>query len=415
MSKCNRYGKDVLLPFKCSFCERFFCFEHKLPENHDCPNQPARAPLGPLKTKTLPESAAYSMKSQNEVSTEKPKRRSISKAIVAILLVAVCFIALIYYFPYLMTLFSRATEYLYPIQQPTTTPSLVPTTLPTPIPTSTPTASPTPPPLYKELVAYALSLINEDRTKFGLSNVSLSKVNSAQVHADNMLKYQFFSHWDTDGYKPYMRYTLAGGKGTVAENIAWQYSSGFLDVKGAIKDLEWRMMYDDEESDWGHRYNILDPFHNKVSIGVAHDDRNLYLVQDFENDYIHWSTINVSENGDVLLSGSFQTNNFSIQLISVYYDQLLELTPEQLNGPPYDGAYTQGTFVGAVLPQGYHVPEGITITAQTFSQRDGVFDISFDLSAAFDAKDIGIYTLYIQSILGKEMILLTSYSIWYDG
>jgi len=82
MSKCNRYGKDVLLPFKCSFCERFFCFEHKLPENHDCPNQPARAPLGPLKTKTLPESAAYSMKSQNEVSTEKPKRRSISKAIV---------------------------------------------------------------------------------------------------------------------------------------------------------------------------------------------------------------------------------------------------------------------------------------------------------------------------------------------
>ncbi|UCE15682.1 MAG: hypothetical protein JSV12_07390 [Candidatus Bathyarchaeota archaeon] len=35
--KCQYCEKDVVLPFKCRFCNQHYCTEHRLPENHECP------------------------------------------------------------------------------------------------------------------------------------------------------------------------------------------------------------------------------------------------------------------------------------------------------------------------------------------------------------------------------------------
>lgn len=35
--KCQHCGKEIVLPFKCSYCHGYFCSEHRLPENHACP------------------------------------------------------------------------------------------------------------------------------------------------------------------------------------------------------------------------------------------------------------------------------------------------------------------------------------------------------------------------------------------
>jgi len=35
--KCQHCEQDVALPFKCPFCSHYFCSEHRLPENHACP------------------------------------------------------------------------------------------------------------------------------------------------------------------------------------------------------------------------------------------------------------------------------------------------------------------------------------------------------------------------------------------
>ncbi|UCE29416.1 MAG: hypothetical protein JSV85_01405 [Candidatus Bathyarchaeota archaeon] len=35
--KCQHCSKDVVLPFKCLCCDGHFCSEHRLPENHACP------------------------------------------------------------------------------------------------------------------------------------------------------------------------------------------------------------------------------------------------------------------------------------------------------------------------------------------------------------------------------------------
>jgi Zn-dependent protease len=34
--KCETCGLDVDLPFRCNYCEHFYCPEHRLPESHDC-------------------------------------------------------------------------------------------------------------------------------------------------------------------------------------------------------------------------------------------------------------------------------------------------------------------------------------------------------------------------------------------
>jgi len=259
---------------------------------------------------------------------------------------------------------------------------------------------------HEELVDYALSLINSDRQSKGLQNVTLSNIDSGQRHAEDMLENHFFSHWDTSGYKPYMRYTLAEGKGAVSENIATMF--WYSDIKEDLKELEWSMMYDDAEWNWGHRDNILDPFHNKVSIGVAYDSNDLYLVQDFEDDYISWSALSVSYS-KVTMRGTITESGSSISQVQIHYDNVATLTSWQLENSPYNGSYDVGTYVGLVVSEGWEATEGITITATTWSQSGSNFDMVFDLSPAFAKYGKGVYTLYLWTDSDN---CLTSFSVW---
>jgi Zn-dependent protease len=35
--KCQKCGQEAFIPFQCPYCGDYFCSEHRLPENHDCP------------------------------------------------------------------------------------------------------------------------------------------------------------------------------------------------------------------------------------------------------------------------------------------------------------------------------------------------------------------------------------------
>ncbi|NIP67409.1 hypothetical protein GWN63_05050, partial [Candidatus Bathyarchaeota archaeon] len=59
IAKCEYCGKDVILPFRCPYCEQSFCPEHRLPENHSCPEHwRARAP-GPQPPPIVPQEKRY--------------------------------------------------------------------------------------------------------------------------------------------------------------------------------------------------------------------------------------------------------------------------------------------------------------------------------------------------------------------
>ena len=214
-----------------------------------------------------------------------------------------------------------------------------------------------------------------------------------------------------------MRYTLAGGTGAVDENIAWSYNSFSIDAKDSMKKLEFDMIFNDAGSNWGHRYNILTPFHNKVAIGVAVDGNNVYFVEDFENDYVSWTAL-TQTNGNVTMAGTIQYSGLTIQQVVLAFDNPTSLTPQQLANPPYHGPYDSGTFVGMALPPGWQSQKGITITANTWNQKGQDFQINFDLTPAFNAYGKGVYTLFLQTNLtntNTQENSLTSYSVWHSG
>jgi hypothetical protein len=274
---------------------------------------------------------------------------------------------------------------------------------------------------HEELVNYALDLINTDRKQHGLQSVTLSSINSAQLHAEEMLKVSYFSHWSLNGYKPYMRYTLAGGKGAASENCACILHIGSIfgpDVKSALKDMEYSMMYDDAHSNWGHRDNILNPMHNKVSIGIAYNRNNIYFVQDFENDYIAWNNLSTDNPNQIILQGTNLRAGTTIQNVMIFYDNPTSLTVDKIKQAPYQGSYSPGTYVATVWsppPAGtYYTYSDNTIhniEANTWIENGNNFQISYSLVNVINSYGKGVYTIYL--IAGSSTAeSLTTYSIW---
>lgn len=170
----------------------------------------------------------------------------------------------------------------------------------------------------KDILSYfrnaALEAINSDRRTNGLKAVDLSSNPCAQIHSDEMANERYMSHWNKEGVKPLGRYNRLGGHAYVAENIgfvSWPLKIPYKTIYGRltgreenvaddpepeqirkyIKSIEYDFMYRDESHGNGHRDNILNRFHNYVSIGVSYRVVRylgwnyvlLFMVQDFED------------------------------------------------------------------------------------------------------------------------------------
>ncbi|MEM3839360.1 MAG: CAP domain-containing protein, partial [Candidatus Micrarchaeaceae archaeon] len=252
-----------------------------------------------------------------------------------------------------------------------------------------------------EAVSYVLGLINADRAKYGLSPVSLSSEPSAQQHAESMLQNNYFSHWDIYGMKPYMRYTLLGGKGAVDENIAYIYNSSGINVTKALAQMEYNFMYNDFACcNDSHRKNILTPQHNQVSIGVAYNSTTIYLVEDFINDYISWQpgSPGINSAGQVSLNGATTAYNVSEVLIS-YEKPVMNLTRQQLMSSPYNFSYSYPENIAGIgYSKGgvHYYYKGIdTINATVYAQQGNKFDIQFNISQLIRQEGPGEYTVMV--------------------
>ena len=205
--------------------------------------------------------------------------------------------------------------------KPTNAPTRRPANTPTPprantsaptrvnVPTPTRVHKPAPAPGTQrnlEEKKFMLELINKERRKAGVREVTLGDNRAAQLHAEAMLAGCFSSHWGMDGLKPYMRYTLAGGQQSNAENV-----SG-LDY--CIRESEGYRRNDTPQNEIGqtmtglmnspgHRSNILRPSHRRVNIGLAWDPHNFKVVQHFEGGHIEYSRVPAIRNSILNMSG----------------------------------------------------------------------------------------------------------------
>jgi uncharacterized protein YkwD len=263
---------------------------------------------------------------------------------------------------------------------------------------------------YCALASYALDQINQDRAANGTGPVSIEYNQAAQQHADSMLYYGYFSHYDTQGYKPYMRYSLLGGRGADFENVAYFYyslshftSTGA--VEQAVQALEHSMVYNDSACcNNGHRYNILDPLHNRVAIGVAYNSTVVYFDEEFENNFIKLNfTVSPGSSSSpyyVTMKGvptqSFPTPNS----IYIAFDPTpASMSQAQLNAGPHE--YGPGSLEGGVLPKtGFfgdcaQFSSGTTVCADRWTVTATTVDIEFTLEPFVKDYGPGVYTIYL--------------------
>ena len=92
-SQCEICGKEVVLPFKCSYCGDYFCGEHRLPERHNCANQPRTNPYYKRPTKPIPYHSTYS----HPINYPLKSSRKRSKKIILGLIIAVSTVFLVWF------------------------------------------------------------------------------------------------------------------------------------------------------------------------------------------------------------------------------------------------------------------------------------------------------------------------------
>jgi uncharacterized protein YkwD len=279
-----------------------------------------------------------------------------------------------------------------------------------------------------QIIAFTLNEINTERAKFGLANVTLSNITSGQQHAESMLFYAYFSHWDPFGLKPYMRYTLLGGTQGVDENVAYNEqvnetclgpvcSIRQINVTDAIARMNFQMLYNDSICcNNGHKNNTLDPNHNQISIGVAYNKTNVYLVEDFINNYIDWlnRTPGITASGQMIYLNGLTLHNSNFSFIQIDYDP----TPQNLSTSALSAtkSYTQGQPVAGVAYGPYYYQNVQTIYASTYTLKKNYFDVAFNLTSVTKNYGAGVYTvdLYLTNSTGGKF-LATTYSIFING
>gem|GEM_PF-967177 len=308
-------------------------------------------------------------------------------------------------------------------ETPTVTTPLTPVPTVSPLPPTSPTPNVTITasiiPKLQELAQYMLELINKDRRDNGLSPVVLGSNNAAQMHAEDRLKNNYMSHWGTDGMKPYMRYTLAGGYNYDAENgfvtrTTWYGGSDPFykrDPKQMLDEAEKSLM-----GSPGHRRNILDKWHKKVNLGIAYSNDSLHLAQDFEGDYLTFTALPTLSGNILSMAGKLTQG--SLFNVAIYYDPLPQpLTSNQLEAPPYDYSYGMGDRVGIIIPPAppgsYYssLPPNSIIASLWSAGQGGQFSITANISPALQ-RGKGVYTVMIWADINGESKDVTNYSIF---
>ncbi|MDC2982232.1 CAP domain-containing protein [Bacteroidota bacterium] len=181
-----------------------------------------------------------------------------------------------------------------------------------------------------------LELINKHRKKHHKQPVELDihACRSANKTAQDAALNKYMGHWDSQGKKPYHRYALDGGDAHVSENASGVESTDFfkqdIDEMISLMKENHMLMFNERPPLDGHRLNILDPYHNKLGLGVAYDGSSFCYYEEFINDYLTKSSTKL-QNGEVSMLFTIP-DQFNLVGISISYDKPFKpMTRKELN------------------------------------------------------------------------------------
>jgi uncharacterized protein YkwD len=236
-----------------------------------------------------------------------------------------------------------------------------------------------------------LDLINADRQANGLTPVEWDEgaAQAATAHAEDMAAQGYFSHWNTQGYGPDVRYALAGGTDVIRENVASQWRR-YDDGRPAPID-DWAEVMREAQTGLmnspGHRANILDPFHTHVGVGIAYNAQTgeTRIAQEFIHRYAALAGTPALKGNAVELNWTL-LNGATEPLINVAFEPMPKpLSPDDLNNR---------------MPRTYSSPAEIIDVMQPEAQGDGRFAARVPVGQ----NGAGLYHIRIWVKLGDEQV-----------
>ena len=301
-----------------------------------------------------------------------------------------------------------------------------------------------------------LDLINEERENVGIPPIQLGNNTAAQSFAQESLDGCWSGHWGADGSIPAFRYSQAGGHQANAENASGlDYCITSSDGFGTINPTNqvYKAMKGLMNSP-GHRRQIINLHFTAVNIGIAWNDYNFHVVQQFETSYAHFDNPPSIQNGTLSLKGNLINRATQARSIQIFHHHpLAPLTRGQLTStycmdpgliivtisppPPSGYSYRETEFTSTYnrcltpfdfppdtpAPQSYeeaiefHQRASETssysatvtyplIVADTWNMSATSFDITADLSEVIRTHGPGIYRIVTRAyVAGRSTVI----------
>lgn len=249
MGICYHCGKEVDPPVRCPYCNLTFCDEHLPQKAHNCIALSSN--LQGIKPEPVTKTIHYVQPEEDE-ETQRPRPRTVKrkktsflgqgitkqKVLIVVLTLALSLASVLMLWQWEPDDDGPPVGPVFPISKETI-----------------------------EQQEYVLTLINKERVKEELPELTLNNNSIAQRYAEELLR--------TGNLK-----NNPDLPANMGENLMYFEGEDF-NVTIVLDALIYDMVYDDADYDWGNRDNILYDEYTAVSIGVAYNENNLYLVQDF--------------------------------------------------------------------------------------------------------------------------------------
>lgn len=181
---------------------------------------------------------------------------------------------------------------------------------------------------FAELRANILDMVNEERAVAKVPPVAMDELATrvATIHATEMALHEFASHWGRNGFKPYHRYSFAGGTEATQENVSAAdntWSNKLSDLKQDTSYLHLRLYQETPPND-GHRKTILAPQHTHVGFGIAVDKLRLRLVELFVARYLEVKAVprEAKPRSPVVFAAKMLKRDHTLNHIEVFYEPL---------------------------------------------------------------------------------------------
>lgn len=249
---------------------------------------------------------------------------------------------------------------------------------------------------FKEIRKNLLEMINEERDVEKVSLVEFDDLATevANKHALDLVTNDFIGHWGSDGFKPYHRYSAAGGTHATEENVSAADGTWSMKAKDLKQDSAYLhvRMYQEKPPNDGHRRTILAPQHTHVGIGLAVKDLRLRLVELFVAKYVEVKPIKreAKPNTQLTFSGKIVRPGYLFNNIEVFYEPLP--TPPEMEWLRQPRSYALPKDSKVLRPRvqpPFMYPDGNVGIVEVYADK------SFQTPVSLYKNKPGIYTIVV--------------------